>query len=89
MNTIKSKIKYVLGVIVLVLGLLGGYGTISQQDEPQVFQNTESLTMAEDKTENIETASSVTEDGIYTGKEEVAEYIYLFGHLPENFITKK
>ena len=31
----------------------------------------------------------VEEDGTYTSKEEVAEYIYLFGHLPDNFITKK
>ena len=33
--------------------------------------------------------ASVTEDGEYTSKEEVAEYIHLFGHLPSNFITKK
>ena len=33
--------------------------------------------------------ASVTEDGIYTSKDEVAEYIHLFGHLPDNFITKK
>lgn len=30
----------------------------------------------------------VTEDGLYTAKEDVALYIYLFGHLPDNFITK-
>ena len=33
--------------------------------------------------------ASVTEDGEYTSKEEVAEYIHLFGHLHSNFITKK
>ena len=33
--------------------------------------------------------ASVTEDGIYTSKDEVAEYIHLYGHLPDNFITKK
>ena len=31
----------------------------------------------------------VEEDGTYTSKEEVAAYIYEFGHLPDNFITKK
>lgn len=31
----------------------------------------------------------VEEDGTYTSKEEVAVYIYEFGHLPDNFITKK
>ena len=33
--------------------------------------------------------SEIREDGTYTSKEEVAEYIYLYGHLPDNFITKK
>ena len=31
----------------------------------------------------------VSEDGSYTSKEEVAEYIHLYGHLPSNYITKK
>lgn len=31
----------------------------------------------------------LSEDGTYTSKEEVAEYIALYGHLPDNFITKK
>ena len=34
-------------------------------------------------------SASVTEDGEYSSKEEVAEYIHLFGHLPSNYITKK
>ena len=29
------------------------------------------------------------EDGVYTTKEDVALYIHLYGHLPDNFITKK
>ena len=32
---------------------------------------------------------TVTEDGVYDSKEEVALYIHLFGHLPSNYITKK
>ena len=32
---------------------------------------------------------TVTEDGHYTSKEEVALYIHTFGHLPGNYITKK
>lgn len=32
---------------------------------------------------------SVTEDGTYTSKEEVALYIHLYGHLPDNYITKR
>lgn len=44
--------------------------------------------------ENSETAvenesAEPAEDGVYTSKEEVARYIYIYGHLPSNFITKK
>ena len=28
------------------------------------------------------------EDGSYTGKDELALYIHLYGHLPDNFVTK-
>lgn len=34
------------------------------------------------------TAIKVAEDGTYTSKDEVAAYIYEFGHLPSNYITK-
>lgn len=32
---------------------------------------------------------AIDEDGSYTSKEDVALYIHTYGHLPENFITKK
>ena len=35
------------------------------------------------------TECPVSEDGKYDTKDEVALYLYLFGHLPSNFITKK
>ena len=31
----------------------------------------------------------LAEDGTYTTKKDVARYIHLYGHLPDNFITKK
>lgn len=34
-------------------------------------------------------APKVQENKTYTSKEEVAAYIHEFGHLPDNFITKK
>ena len=34
-------------------------------------------------------ADMLDEDGSYTTKEEVALYLYQYGHLPSNFITKK
>ncbi|MBQ1411465.1 MAG: ribonuclease [Oscillospiraceae bacterium] len=39
--------------------------------------------------EAAQLALSVTEDGVYDSKEEVALYIHSFGHLPSNYITKK
>lgn len=35
------------------------------------------------------TQALLDEDGTYTSKEDVALYIYTYGHLPGNFITKK
>ena len=32
---------------------------------------------------------SVEESGLYSSKDEVALYIHLYGHLPDNYITKK
>lgn len=32
---------------------------------------------------------TLEEDGTYTSKEDVALYLHLYGHLPDNFITKK
>jgi len=34
-------------------------------------------------------APALPEDGSYTSKEDVALYIHLYGHLPNNFITKR
>lgn len=33
--------------------------------------------------------AALSEDGKYTSAEDVALYLHLYGHLPENFITKK
>lgn len=33
--------------------------------------------------------SSITKDGTYTSKEDVALYLYTYGELPSNYITKK
>ena len=34
------------------------------------------------------TEAAIDEAGIYTTKEDVSLYLYTYGHLPENFITK-
>lgn len=41
------------------------------------------------KTPDVPQETQILEEGTYTSREEVAEYIFLYGHLPDNFITKK
>lgn len=74
----KKYFKSILLSIVFILMLLVGcVGT----DEGYENSGLADIPVAEQ--------SSVREDGEYTSKEEVAEYIYLYEHLPDNFITKK
>jgi len=41
------------------------------------------------ETQAPESGPAVTEDGWYSSKEEVALYIHLYGHLPDNYVTKR
>lgn len=94
----RAKIKYFLLSLLLMLSVVvSGCGVASEAEEG--FDDTTAA--VEESIENqggeisTEDAGSeaqqpdVVEDGVYTSKEEVAEYIHLFGHLPSNFITKK
>ena len=50
----------------------------------------ETITSNGDYREVITSDSEIiSEDGTYTSKEEVAEYLHTYGHLPSNFIKKK
>ena len=60
------------------------------ENETEVIEET----TVEEFTESLPEEDPVEEpalsgDGTYTSKDEVAEYLYLYGHLPSNFITKK
>ena len=59
--------------------------TVPKQNQPQ------SEFRGNGANKNVATTPSanVVKDGIYTSKNEVAAYIYKFGELPRNFITKK
>lgn len=41
------------------------------------------------KEQETGTSVTITEDGIYSSKDDVALYIHTFNHLPSNYITKK
>ena len=58
--------------------------TLTEQDVPK---ETESL--ADSESEDETSGIKVEKDGTYTSKEEVAAYLYEYGELPSNFITKK
>lgn len=73
-------------------------GSEVESDEVELPEETESEapeTETPEETDNVEAElpeeeeAQIQEDGTYTSKEEVAEYLYLYGHLPDNFITKK
>ena len=54
------------------------------EPEEQASAGTEEQTNSAEAEEQ----PSVTEDGIYDSRDEVALYIHLYGHLPDNYITK-
>ena len=53
----------------------------------------ETFVSAETQTETEEAAgteeAAIDENGTYTSREDVALYLYTYGHLPENYLTKK
>jgi hypothetical protein len=59
--------------------------TESEQSETEQIE-TEQTEALQPETQQIQ---NIDEDGTYTTKEDVALYIYTYGHLPDNFITKK
>ena len=48
----------------------------------------ENINHSSNGTQESEQKAEVSEDGLYSSKEEVALYIHLYGHLPDNYITK-
>ncbi len=49
----------------------------------------EAESAGETAVEPADTGDALDEDGYYTTKDDVAIYIHLYGHLPDNFLTKK
>lgn len=49
----------------------------------------ETTTASEAETTTAESEPAIDENGVYTTKDDVALYIYTYGRLPDNFITKK
>ena len=58
-------------------------------EEDAAPQASEQETIPEEVPDEETNEAFIDEDGTYTSKEEVAAYLYEYGHLPSNFITKK
>lgn len=61
----------------------------SETEEAETEVASESAASASETEASESDNLSVTEDGEYTTKDEVALYIHLYDHLPDNYITKK
>ena len=57
------------------------------QDAESADEQNDTDRSVPEETEDPE--KTLDEDGAYTTKEDVALYLHLYGHLPDNFITKK
>lgn len=81
----KQKLTALLLLLALLLSLMAcGDAAQTIDTVQQAAQTVQEIAAAqEEETPDIE------EDGTYTTKEDVARYIHTYGHLPENFITKK
>ena len=61
---------------------------VEPEPEP-IEQGGESNYSATEPEEATFDASGLSEDGFYYSKEDVALYIHIYGHLPDNYMTKK
>ena len=87
----KKQLTAWLLALVMLFSLVGCGADATVQDEtnlPQQEQQDAQNAPSEDADMPDETAQ-IDEDGSYTTKDDVALYIHTYGHLPDNFITKK
>lgn len=86
----RHKFKYICGILALLLCLLTGCTGITDKSADQTDIDIQQTSGQEEQnTEAEQNAEILEESGSYTSKEDVAAYIHQFGHLPDNFITKK
>lgn len=72
----KNRLIRALSLLLAAVLLFTGCAPLAQAAKNKPAASTEA------------TKAEITEEGEYTSKDEVAEYIYLYGHLPPNYITK-
>ncbi len=67
-----------------------GSDTLSENDNEDIGDTAVNKTLeSEPDAPPEEETAEPSEDGTYSSKDDVAQHIYIYGHLPSNFITKK
>ena len=77
----KKQLLSIIGIILVLALSFFGFGE-------ETAQPTESNGSTSPAVIDTQPSPSLDEDGQYNSKEDVALYIHLYGHLPENYITK-
>ena len=91
----KKQLTAWLLALVMLFSLVGCGADVPVQDDsslPQQEQQDAQNAPSEDAdtlSDDDASAPQIDEDGSYTTKDDVALYIHTYGHLPDNFITKK
>mgnify|MGYP000986946401 CR=1 FL=1 len=82
----RHKFKYICGILALLLCLLTGCTGITDKSADQTDIDIQQTSGQEEQNTEAEQNAETLEE---SSKEDVAAYIHQFGHLPDNFITKK
>ncbi len=86
----KKRILSIIFALLLTLGLTAGCAAPSDISDLS-SDSLSDISVTEDEYPDTETESEdmLDPDGSYTTKEDVSLYLYEYGELPDNFITKK
>ncbi len=94
------KIKLFAGVLAILMVLSSLFSACTRYTEPverenvltttsQAEQSTTTQAETSESQATKTTTKTLSRNGSYTSKDDVALYLHLYGELPENFITKK
>ena len=90
----KKLLTTILCLAILATATSCGAGTaktdgIQESDTAKTEAVQESVTSDDLSVSEQDISEAIPEDGIYDSRDEVALYLYTYGRLPDNYITKK
>ena len=81
--------KWLPGLIALILAASLFLTGCTAEDAENLLALIDTLESADTDWEESSAPAALDEDGHYSSKSEVGLYLYLYGHLPGNFLTKQ